>query len=125
MAVAYAQRPDPSEKVAAKLAKTCQMYMTVASQGEEVRRRDDRIGSRLWHGQHWVGVRQNPDRSAIVLNVTMALVHHIVSIMVKQKPMPVIEANDVGDKDAAEMMRKVVIYVSKMCKLDELARNCL
>lgn len=125
MATAFTQRPDPSERVASRLARVCQEYLTIASRGEEVRKRDDRIGSRLWHGQHWVGVRQNPDRSAIVLNVFMALIHHIVSIMVKQKPMPIVEANDVGDKDAAELMRKVVMYVAKENKLDELARNCL
>lgn len=124
MAVAFEQKPHPSDELAAALAGTCQNYLTIANRGEDVRCRDDRIGARLWHGQHYVGVRQNPDRSAIVANVVMSLVHHKVSIMVKQEPVPIVEASEEGDKDAAELMRAVVIQVSKDVKLDEKARNC-
>lgn len=124
MALDFVQKPHPSEEVASKLERTCQNYLTIASRGEDVRCRDDRIGARLWHGQHYVGVRQNPDRSAIVANVVMSLVHHKVSIMVKQEPVPIVQASNEGDKDAADLMRAVVMSVSKDVKLDEKARNC-
>lgn len=97
------------EDIDQKLAQTCQYYFGISQRGEDVRRRDDRIGARLWHGQHWVGVRQYRDRAAITANVSQALIHHKVSIMTKQQPIPIVKPREPGSVEAAERMRQLLI----------------
>ena len=71
-------------------------YVRNADQGEEARRRHDRLGAKLFYGQHWD--RPMPsDRAAITANLCMAILRHKVAIMTKQDPIPVIEPDDVGD----------------------------
>jgi hypothetical protein len=82
-------------------------YVRTADQGEDARRRHDRLGARILYGQHWD--RPMPsDRAAITANIAGAILRHKVAIMTKQDPIPVIEPDDVGDARAAQLMAKVI-----------------
>jgi hypothetical protein len=76
--------------------------------GEDVRRRSDRLGARLWYGHHW-GIAMPDGRAAVTCNIAMSLAAHKISIMTKQDPVPVVETDDVGDEQAARLMRSILI----------------
>jgi hypothetical protein len=96
-----------------KLSKTVERYVSIANRGEDARKRDDKIGANLWLGHHYVGVMPSRDRPMITANIFKALIHHKASIMVKQLPIPVVEATDAGDAEAAEHLRNLLMHIFK------------
>lgn len=107
MPAAAKARGDEREEWEDRLTRKVLAYVRAADIGEETRRRHDRLGARLYYGQHWD--RPMPsDRAAITANIGMVLLRHKVAIMTKQDPIPVIEPDDVGDARAAQLMAKVI-----------------
>ena len=107
-----------------KLTRRVMGYIRAADIGEETRRRHDRLGGRLYYGQHWD--RPMPsDRAAITANIGMAILRHKVGIMTKQDPIPVIEPDDVGDARAAQLMGKVVRRIWMDDRMREKARRVI
>ncbi len=99
-------------------------YVSTADIGEESRRRQDRLGAKLFYGQHWA--REMPsDRAAITANIGMALLQHKVAIMTKQDPIPVIEPDDVGDAESADLMRSIIQRVWSADGMREKSRRAL
>src|SRR5271166_409481 len=96
-----------------RLAKMVERYVGIANRGEDARKRDDKIGANLWLGHHYVGVMPSRDRPMIMANLFKALIHHKASIMVKQLPIPVVEATDAGDAEAAEHLRNLLLHIFK------------
>jgi len=96
-----------------RLAKMVEGKVSIANRGEDARKRDDKIGANLWLGHHYVGVMPSRDRPMIVANLFQALIHHKASIMVKQNPIPVVEATDAGDQEAAEHLRNLIMHIFK------------
>ena len=97
-------------------------YVRSADFGEEARRRHDRLGAKIYYGQHWD--RPMPsDRAAITANIAMAILRHKVSIMTKQDPIPVIEPDDVGDARAAQLMAKVIRRLWMSSRMREKTRR--
>lgn len=81
------------------------LSMIGMADGEEAsRRRSDQIGGNIYYGRHWM-VPMPKNRAAITANVSKALVDHKIAIMTKQDPIPVVEPDDVGDIEAARLMR--------------------
>jgi hypothetical protein len=107
-----------------KLTERVMGYVRAADVGEDARRRHDRLGARLFYGQHWD--RPMPsDRAAITANLGMAIVRHKIAIMTKQDPIPVIEPDDVGDARAAQLMAKVVRRLWMSDRMREKSRRVL
>ena len=100
---------------------------------EEARRRSDRIGSDIYYGRHW-NVPMPKGRSALTINVAKSLVDHKIAIMTKQQPIPVVEAEEPGDVEAARIMRTVLqsywrndrmmIKARKALRLANTMRTC-
>lgn len=82
--------------------------ISISDRHEEARRKSDRIGGNLYYGKHW-NVAIASSRSALTVNLSKALIDHKISIMTKQKPVPVIEPTDVGDEEAARLMRSAIM----------------
>ena len=118
---------DESDRQAAfeqKLVSRVMGYVRQSDIGEDARRRHDRVGARMFYGQHYT--REMPaDRAAIVCNLGMALVLHKVAIMAKQDPIPVVEPNDVGDDRAADLMRRIIMDVWKTTGMRNKSRRAL
>ena len=87
-------------------------YIAQSAQGKSMRDRDSRIGAYLFYGQHW-RAPWPAERAAITANLSFSLIHHIISIMTKQEPIPVVEAADAGDNQAADLMRRIIMRVWK------------
>ena len=79
----------------------------LADHGEEARRRSDRIGANTYYSRHW-NVYMPDSRAALTVNVAKRLIDHKIAIMTKQEPTWVVEADDVGDAQAARLMRAVL-----------------
>jgi hypothetical protein len=102
-------RGEPqSEDWERQLAERVLEMVAMNDGAEDIRRKSDRIGSNLAYGRHW-SVNMPESRSQITANVSRALIEHKVSIMTKQRPVPVIEAGEAGDKAAAKLMRQVIM----------------
>lgn len=106
---------DADEKLIRRLVG----FISMSDRHEEQRRKTDRTGGNIFYGRHW-NVQVATNRAAITVNVARALVDHKVAIMTKQRPLPVIEAIDVGDSQAAQMMRSVIM---KWWERDEMQRK--
>lgn len=91
----------------AKLIRRCTSYLNIHEQDEGARLRSDRIGTRMIYNQHWT-VPMPVGRSAVVYGKSGALVHHKISIMTKQDPIPVIMPDEQGDQEAARYMRLIL-----------------
>lgn len=102
-----------------KLLRRCLRYIAIADRHEEQRRKTDRTGGNIFYGRHW-NVQVATNRAAITVNVAKALVDHKVAILTKQQPLPVIEAIDVGDSEAAKLMRSVIM---KWWERDDMQRK--
>lgn len=92
----------------AKLIRRLLSYVSMSDRYEEQRRKSDRIGGNIYYGRHW-NVQVASNRAAITCNVARALVDHKIAIMTKQRPVPVIEAIDVGDAESAQLMRSTIL----------------
>lgn len=83
-------------------------YIAQSDKHEEQRRKTDRVGGNLFYGRHW-NVQVASQRAAITVNIAKALIDHKIAIMTKQKPIPVVEAEDVGDAESAKLLRSVIM----------------
>lgn len=120
----YGQSADKKAEWEQALTRRILGYVRAADIGEETRRRHDRLGAKLFYGQHWD--RPMPsDRAAITANIAMAIVRHKVAMMTKQDPIPVIEPDDVGDYRAAQLMAKVVRYIWMKDRMREKFRRLI
>jgi hypothetical protein len=82
--------------------------MRQADEEEDARRASDRLGGNMYYGRHW-NVAMPAKRVAMVVNVIKSLIDHKIAIMTKQRPIPVVEAQENGDVDAARIMRHVLM----------------
>ncbi len=98
--------PD-DEDFLAKLSDRMDEYIRLSDAEEEARRANDRLGSSIYYGRHW-NVPMPRNRVALTVNVTKSLIDHKIAIMTKQRPVPVVEADDAGDVEAARIMRTVL-----------------
>jgi hypothetical protein len=124
---AYAPRqsaPATGEEWEQKLTRRILGYIRSGDVGEEQRRRSDRLGARIYFGQHWDRAMPS-DRAAIMANLAMAIVRHKVGIMTKQDPIPIIEPDDTGDARAAQMMAKVIRRLWMSSRMREKIRRCV
>jgi hypothetical protein len=101
-------RPDSNEQDEAKLIRRLLNYISMSDRFEEQRRKTDRVGGNIYYGRHW-NVQVATNRAAITCNVARTLVDHKIAIMTKQKPIPVVEAIDVGDTQSAQFMRSTIM----------------
>lgn len=111
--------PEGEADDEAKLIRRLLGYVSMSDRHEEHRRKSDRIGGNIYYGRHW-NVQVATNRAAITCNVARALVDHKIAIMTKQKPVPVIEAIDVGDAESARLMRSVIM---QWWERDEMQRK--
>ena len=102
-----------------RLVRRCLGYLSMSDKHEEARRKSDRVGGNIFFGRHW-NVQVNTNRAALTVNVARALVDHKIAIMTKQRPLPVVEATDVGDTEAAKLMRSVIM---QWWERDEMQRK--
>lgn len=98
--------PD-DEDFLAKLSDRMDEYIRLSDAEEEARRANDRLGSAIYYGRHW-NVPMPKNRVALTVNVTKSLIDHKIAIMTKQRPVPVVEANEAGDVENARIMRTVL-----------------
>lgn len=92
----------------ARLIRRLLQYISMSDRHEEQRRKTDRIGGNIYYGRHW-NVQVATNRAAITCNIARALIDHKIAIMTKQRPIPVIEAIDVGDAEGARLMRSTIM----------------
>jgi hypothetical protein len=105
-----------------RLVRRVQTYVRSADIGEEARRRHDRLGAKIFYGQHWD--RPMPsDRAAITANISMAILRHKVAIMTKQDPIPVIEPRDVGDARASRLMGQIIRDIWRTTRMKNKTRR--
>ena len=111
------KRDDKDDE--SKLIRRLLAYVSMSDRFEEQRRKSDRVGGNIYYGRHW-NVQVATNRAAITCNVARALIDHKIAIMTKQRPVPVIEAIDVGDADGARYMRSVIM---QWWERDEMQRK--
>src|SRR5438477_12658338 len=93
-----------------KVADHVHDMIRLSDKGEERRRRFDRLGAQLMYSQHWdPNIVMPESRSAGPFNMVQRLVRHKVAIMTKQRPIPVVVPTDAGDKEAARIMRLLLM----------------
>jgi hypothetical protein len=122
---AYAPRqtmPSTPDEWEQKLTRKVMGYIRAGDVGEEQRRRNDRLGARIFYGQHWDRAMPS-DRAAIMANLAMSIVRHKVAIMTKQDPIPIIEPDDTGDARAAQLMAKVIRRLWMSSRMREKSRR--
>ncbi len=90
-----------------KLSDRFNELLRLADAEEESRRASDRLGANLYYGRHW-NVPMPKNRVALTVNVTKSLIDHKIAIMTKQRPVPVVEAQEAGDVEASRIMRTVL-----------------
>ena len=113
------RRDDEPTDRETKLIRRILGYLSMNDRYEEARRKSDRVGANLFWGRHW-NVPVNTNRAALTVNIAKALVDHKIAIMTKQRPIPVVEAIDVGDTESAKLMRTVIM---QWWERDEMQRK--
>lgn len=102
-------------------------YVSLSDKHEEARRKTDRIGGNLYHSKHW-NVMVSDRRAAITVNVAKAILDQKISIMLKQKPRPVVESTDIGDEEGARLMRYAIMdwwdRYNMGAKLEDVETKC-
>ena len=121
------------EQFLADLGRTVDDYIRIADQGEEARRKSDRIGANLFAGRHW-DVRQSPDRAALTIPYSKRLINQLISLQTKQDPIWVVAPNDAGDREGARSMttllqrywhrHKMKRKIRRAMRLGETTRTC-
>jgi hypothetical protein len=116
-----------------ELGRTVDKYVRISDQGEDARRKSDRIGSNLFAGRHW-DVRVNPDRAALTIPYSKRLINQLISLQTKNEPIWIVAPNDAGDKDSSRaMMQLMQRYwhthrmkrkVRRAMRLGETTRTC-
>jgi hypothetical protein len=129
------QEEDPvgEEAFLAELSSVVENYIRISDQGEDERRKSDRIGGNLYAGRHW-DTRVPPDRAALTIPYSKALINQVISLQTKQDPVWVVAPNDAGDKQAARIMAALLPKVwtrdglkkkvRRAMRLGETTRTC-
>ncbi len=110
---------NDDEVFLAALARKCDSYIRDADIGEDQRRKSDRIGGNMFAGRQW-DTRVAPDRAALTVNYSRALILQLVSLQTKQDPVWVVAPNDAGDVAAAAIMQTIL---PKVWVKDDMARK--
>ncbi len=113
------QERNDDENFLAALASKCDSYIRYADMGEDERRKSDRIGGNMFAGRHW-DTRVPPDRAALTVNYSRALILQLISLQTKQDPVWVVAPNDAGDLSAAAIMQTIL---PKIWVKDDMARK--
>lgn len=121
--VASRNMPD-DQQFRQRLAARVMGFVKLSDEGEELRRRADRIGGNLYYSRHWqVAVPRN--RAAMTVNITKTLVDQSVSIMTKQEPVWVVMPDDVGDVQSSRLMRSILMRQWKEDNMMRKSRQAL
>src|ERR1700690_1841736 len=117
----------------AELGQVVENYIRISDQGEDERRKSDRIGANLYAGRHW-DARVPRDRAALTIPYSKRLINQLISLQTKQSPIWVVEPNDAGDREAARIMQQILpkiwekhTYkrkVRRAMRLGETTRTC-
>ena len=117
----------------ASLASVVENYIRISDQGEDERRKSDRIGGNLYAGRHW-DARVPRDRAALTIPYSKTLINQIISLQTKADPVWVVAPDDAGDRQAAKIMgtllpkywhkRKMKKRVRRAMRLGETTRTC-
>lgn len=134
----YRDREDddggPSEdQFLAELGQVIDNYVRISDQGEDDRRKSDRIGANLYAGRHW-DARVPRDRAALTIPYSKRLINQLISLQTKQSPIWVVAPNDAGDRKSARVMQQILpkiwekhLYkrkVRRAMRLGETTRTC-
>jgi hypothetical protein len=125
---------EPSEEqLFAELGEVVDHFVRIADQGEDARRKSDRIGANMYAGRQW-DVRVSPDRAALTIPYSKRLINQLISLQTKQNPIWVIAPNDAGDREASRAMQQILpkiwerdLYkrkVRRAMRLGETTRTC-
>ena len=95
------------EQFLARLGDTVDKYVRISDQGEDARRKSDRIGANLFAGRHW-DVRQSPDRAALTIPYSKRLINQLISLQTKNDPIWVVAPSDAGDRESSRAMMQLM-----------------
>lgn len=125
--------PVGEEQFLAELGSVVENYIRISDQGEDERRKSDRIGANLMAGRHW-DVRVARDRAALTIPYSKRLINQLISLQTKQDPIWVVTPGDAGDRQSANIMRQILpkiwhkhLYKRKIrraMRLGETTRTC-
>ena len=117
----------------AELGSVVENYIRISDQGEDARRKSDRIGANLYAGRHW-DVQVSRDRAALTIPYSKRLINQLISLQTKQSPIWVVAPTDAGDRQAAAAMQQILpkiwekhTYkrkVRRAMRLGETTRTC-
>jgi hypothetical protein len=124
---------DNEETFLSELGSVVENYIRISDQGEDARRKSDRIGANLYAGRHW-DVTVTRDRAALTIPYSKRLINQLISLQTKQDPIWVVAPNDAGDREAARIMQQILpkiwqkhLYkrkVRRAMRLGETTRTC-
>lgn len=121
------------EQFLAELGMVVENYVRIADQGEEERRKSDRIGANMYAGRQW-DVRVSRDRAALTIPYSKRVINQLISLQTKANPIWVVAPNDAGDREASRRMQQILpkiwerdLYkrkVRRAMRLGETTRTC-
>jgi hypothetical protein len=124
---------DNEETFLSELGSVVENYIRISDQGEDARRKSDRIGANLYAGRHW-DVTVSRDRAALTIPYSKRLINQLISLQTKQDPIWVVAPNDAGDREASRIMQQILpkiwqkhLYkrkVRRAMRLGETTRTC-
>ena len=116
--------PRPDEDFEVGLRERVDKYLRYADMYEDERRKSDRIGGNLFAGRHW-DTRVPPDRAALTVNYSRALILQLISLQTKQDPIWVVSPRDAGDREAARVMQTILPLVWEHDGMPRKLRNAM
>lgn len=124
---------DSEQQFYTELGNVVENYIRISDQGEDERRKSDRIGANLYAGRHW-DVRVARDRAALTIPYSKRLINQLISLQTKQEPIWLVVPDDAGDRQSAAAVRQVLqkvwhkhLYkrkVRRAMRLGETTRTC-
>jgi hypothetical protein len=124
---------DAEEKFLGELGRVVENYIRISDQGEDARRKSDRIGANMFAGRHW-DVTVSRDRAALTINYSKRLILQLISLQTKNDPVWVIAPHDAGDRGSSRAMQQILprIWhnqgmkrkVRRAMRLGETTRTC-
>jgi hypothetical protein len=133
-----AYRPDEGEddddsRFLSELSSVVENYVRISDQGEDARRKSDRIGANLYAGRHW-DTTVGRERAALTIPYSKRLINQLISLQTKQDPIWCVAPNDAGDRQSARVMQQILpkIWhrdkykrkVRRAMRLGETTRTC-
>lgn len=90
------------------LARKLSGFISLSDAREEARRAEDRIGGNILFSNHWA-VQMPRRRAAYTVNIAAALLADKISLITKNRPVPIIEDDGNGDEQGVPLMRGVIM----------------